>query len=243
MPGRGNRKSSLSARLANIQPRGIVPSEEIPGTQAWLCRRELDSLRVPYKAQEAQDSFFTNYSLEERAAYSKLIPCTTALKSNNETLIDNINSWVDGNGWQYIDGGEYDGSWVNPRYPNRIFDGTSCTLPIKGGISETVAFPVASNEEDPFGIACHFEVSIAGTRNSIFPNKWTNYDSTRKGRRWAKYAASAARRQSRWEKYQTVNQIKDPIKRLDATYALKAQFLEEDRLKKNAKMGYNSDDL
>ena len=165
------------------------------------------------------------------------------LESNNESLIDDINRWVDGNGWQYIDGGEYDGSWVNPRYPNRIFTGTSRTLPITGGVSETVVFPIASNDEDPIGLACHIEVSNAGTRCNILPNKWTNYDSTRKGRLWAKYAASAVRRLKRWEAYQAANKIKDPLKRQDTTYALKAQFLSEDMLKEHVEMGYDPDDL
>lgn len=245
MPRRGNRKANLAERLANIQPRGIVPPAEIPGSQAWCYLRDLDSLSVKYNAQKAQENFFANYSIKEMAEYAQLIPrtVTIGLESNNESLIDDINRWVDGNGWQYIDGGEYDGSWVNPRYPNRIFAGTSRTLPITGGVSETVVFPVASNDEDPIGLACHFEVSIAGTRCNILPNKWTNYDSTRKGRLWAKYAASAARRLKRWEAYQTVEKIKDPIKRQDATYALKAQFLSEDILKEHVEMGYDPDDL
>ena len=142
MPRRGNRKANLSERLANIQPRGIVPPGEIPGSQAWSCLRDLDSLAVKYDAQKAQESFFANYSVEELAAYAKTnsAHCSNGLESNNETLIDGINRWVDGNGWQYIDGGEYDGSWVNPRYPNRIFVGTSRTLPIRGGDSEQLNF-------------------------------------------------------------------------------------------------------
>ncbi len=132
---RGNRKASLSNRLANIQPRGIVPPEEIPGSQPWILKKFMESTRLKY--------FFASYSVEELAAYAQLIPYTISmgLESNNESLIDGINRWVDGNGWQYIDGGEYDGSWVNPRYPNRIFTGTSRTLPIRGGVSETVMFP------------------------------------------------------------------------------------------------------
>jgi len=240
---RGNRKASLSERLANIQPRGIVPPGEIPGTKTWCYLRDLDSLGEKYNAQKAQESFFANYSVEELAAYAQLIPHTISmgLESNNESLIDNINRWIDGNGWQYIDGGEYDGSWVNPRYPNRIFIGTSRTLPIRGGVSETVVFPVASNDEDPIGLACHFEVSIAGTRNNILPNKWTNYDSTRKGRQQAKSNASSIRRLKRWEEYQTAGKIKDPMRRQYAIQALKEKFLNKDIRKEQAEMGYDCD--
>jgi hypothetical protein len=240
---RGNRNTSLAVRLANIQPRGIIPPEKIPGTKTWRYLREMDGLTVKYNAKKAQESFFANYSVEERAAYAKLIPHTVpmGLESNNESLIDDINRWVDGNGWQYIDGGEYNGSWVNPRYPNRIFVGTSRTLPIRGGVSETVVFPVASNDEDPIGLACHFEVSNIGTRSNILPNKWTNYDSTRKGRLQTRANASSIRRKKRWEEYQTAGKIKDPMKRQFAIQALKAQFLSKDIRKEQAEMGYDSD--
>ena len=241
---RGNRKASLSNRLANIQPRGIIPPEEIPGSQTWLLKKNLESTRLKYDAKAAQESFFDSYSVEELAAYAKLIPHTISmgLESNNESLIDGINRWVDGNGWQYIDGGEYNGSWVNPRYPNRIFTGTSRTLPIRGGISETVEFPVATNEEDPIGLACHFEVSNAGMQSNILPNKWTNYDSTRKGRLQAKANASSVRRKKRWEEYQTAGKIKDPMKRQFAIQALKAKFLNKDIRQEQTEMGYYSDD-
>lgn len=244
MPRRGNRKASLASRLANIQPRGIVLPEEIPGSQTWLLKKNLESTRLKYDAKAAQESFFDSYSVEELAAYAKLIPRTISmgLESNNESLIDGINRWVDGNGWQYIDGGEYNGSWVNPRYPNRIFTGTSRTLPIRGGISETVEFPVATNEEDPMGLACHFEVSNAGMQPNILPNKWTNYNSTRKGRLQAKTNASSVRRLQRWNEYQTAGKIKDPMKRQFAIQALKAKFLNKDIRQEQTEMGYYSDD-
>ena len=244
MPHRGNRKASLASRLANIQPRGIVLPEEIPGSQTWLLKKNLESTRLKYDAKAAQESFFDSYSVEELVAYAKLIPRTISmgLESNNESLIDGINRWVDGNGWQYIDGGEYNGSWVNPRYPNRIFTGTSRTLPIRGGISETVEFPVATNEEDPMGLACHFEVSNAGMQSNILPNKWTNYDSTRKGRLQAKTNASSVRRLQRWNEYQTAGKIKDPMKRQFAIQALKAKFLNKDIRQEHTEMGYYSDD-
>ena len=141
MPRRGNRKASLAIRLANIQPRGIVPPEEIPGSQTWILKKFMESTRLKYDAKAAQESFFASYSVRRTScicATNSTHTISMGLESNNESLIDGINRWVDGNGWQYIDGGEYDGSWVNPRYPNRIFTGTSRTLPIRGGVSETV---------------------------------------------------------------------------------------------------------
>ena len=76
MPRRGNRKASLASRLANIKPRGIVLPDEIPGSQTWLLKKNLESTRLKYDAKKAQESFFANYSVEELAAYAKLIPRT-----------------------------------------------------------------------------------------------------------------------------------------------------------------------
>jgi len=241
MSKRGNRKASLAVRLANIQPRGIIPEEKMPGTYAWSKQRDAESCRGQYNAKIARESFFANRSVAEIAEYAYKIPKTNPIRqeSKNESIIDNVNQWIDGNGWQYIDGGEYDGSWVNPQYPNRIFSGSSRTLPIRGGVSETVLFPIANNEEDTIGLACHFEVSMAGTKCSILPNKWTNYDSTRKGRLQAKNNASSARRQKRWDAFEEAYKIKDPVKRQEANLALKAQFLSEDILKERTEIGYD----
>jgi len=240
---RGNRKASLASRLADIQPRGIVSPSEIPGTKTWWFLRNEASSNVPYNAEDARENFFTNFSVEDLANYAQLIPRAFSMgkATQNENLIDNINRWVDSTGWQYIDGGEFNGSWVNPQYPNKIFSGTSCCLPVSGGATETVEFPVASHEDDPRGLACHFEVSVAGIKSTIKPNKWTNYDSTRKGRLQARNNKKAAIRFKRWEAYEEANQIKDPMKRKNAIHTLKAQFRSENISKERAEMGYDDE--
>jgi len=242
MTKRGNRKASLVDRLANLQPRGIVPSVKIPGTNDWVHVRDIGE---KYNAKKAQESFFANYSIAEIVDYRQLIPHTlpTGLKLKNEQLIDKINRWIDENDWNYIEGGEHDGSWVHASYPNRIFLGDSRTLPIRGEVSETVVFPVARNDEDPIGLACHLEVSGAGTRTNVIPNMWTHYDSTRKGRLQAKANARSIRRQKRWAEYQAAGKIKDQTKRNYAIQTLKAKFLSEDILKDNVAMGYDMDDV
>jgi hypothetical protein len=240
---RGNRKANLSSRLANIQPRGILPPEKIPGTKTWCYLRKEATANIPYDSKKARDSFFSNFTSEELKTYPRCIPRTRSYgtESTNETLIDNINRWIDGNGWQYIDGGEYDGSWVNPRYPNRIFKGTSRSLPVTGGVTETVEFPVANHEEDPLGLACHFKTSIAGTKSTVLPNKWTDFDSTRTGRVQAKNNAKAARRLKRWMEFQEAEKIKNPVSRQNAVHALKAKFLSEDFKTEQVRMDYDDD--
>ena len=148
---RGNRKENLSTRLANCPKRGVVPESEIPGTSEWNHRNK----SIPINTDKMCESFFEGYSHEERQHYLKnCIPRTVkhGKFSANERLIDNINRWIDENGWQYIEGGEYDGSWVNPQYPNRIFQGNAITLPITGGDYETAEFPVAGHEDDTIGL-------------------------------------------------------------------------------------------
>jgi len=236
---RGNRKANLSTRLAAIPKRGIVPQAEIPGSEEW------SRLRAPAKLNtDFSESFFENYTHEERQHYLKYcIPRTvkTGATATNEVLIDNINRWVDGNGWQYIEGGEYDGSWVNPQYPNRIFEGNSMTLPITGDVSETVEFPVSSHEDDPIGLACHFRVSCAGTKREVLPNRWTEYDSTRRGRKQRRSNERKARRQMRGEAFAEANKIQNAEKRENAIAELKSKFHMEDVKRERAKMGIDED--
>lgn len=237
---RGNRKENLSTRLARLPNRGVVPESEIPGTSEWNHRNK----SIPINTDKMCESFFEGYSHEERQHYLKnCIPRTVkhGKFSANERLIDNINRWIDENGWQYIEGGEYDGSWVNPQYPNRIFQGNAITLPITGGDCETVEFPVANHEEDTIGLALRFEVYCAGEKMNIIPNRWRSYDSSRKGRKQVRSNKRRARRQKRGEAYAEAYNIKNPEKSVEAVATLKAQFNMEDVHRERAKMGIEND--
>ncbi len=233
---RGNRKANLSTRLAAVPKRGIVPPQEIPGSTEWLHENK----PVRFDSTDLSETFFENYSHEERQHYlNNCIPRTVknSKSVSNEYLIDNINRWVDGNGWQYIEGGEYDGSWVNPQYPNRIFKGNAITVPIRGGVYETAEFPVANHEDDTLGLACHYEVACAGTKMNILPNRWRSYDSTRRGRKQVRSNQRKARCQKRGEAFADANKINNPEKRADAIAGLRAQFHAEDVRRQQAVMG------
>ncbi len=232
---RGNRQVNLSSRLAAIPKRGIVPSREIPGSTEWLHENK----PVRLDSTDVSESFFENYSHEERQHYMKnCIPRSfgNSKHAANEALIDNINRWVDGNGWQYIEGGDYHGSWVNPRYPNKIFEGSSITLPTSYAV-ETAEFPVASNEDDTLGLACHYEVTGAGSQLTISPNKWIHYDNTRRGRKQRRSNERKARRQRRGAAFADANKIQNPEKRADAIAGLRAEFHAEDVKREQIKMG------
>ena len=71
------------------------------------------------------------------------------------------------------------------KYPNQIFQGTSCAYTISKDRQELVEFPISSLEKDILGLACHFKINYNDLNYSICPNKWTHFDFTRKGRRQA----------------------------------------------------------
>ena len=233
-------KASLSLRLTQLTPRGIVPPCEIPGAKEYVSLRNKE-FNVGYNAKKARECFFETFKADELIKYQQCIPLTesTGPETENEQLIDNINRWIDSCEWQYIESGTYGGSWVNVQYPDRIFSGASCSLPVSNGITETVEFPVESQEEDPLGLACHFESSLAGTKCTVRPNQWINYDSTRRGRLQARSNAQAAIRFKRWEAFDAANQIRDAMNRQHAIYTLKAKFLSENITKEHADMGYD----
>jgi hypothetical protein len=227
---RGNRKASLATRIAEMVanlPTGPRPPEKIVGSAEW---RNIKNIQNPnsYNRKKAQESFFSTYSLEERKEYAKIIPSRpTSSKRQNEVLIDTIHTWIDDNEWQYINGGEHHGSWVNPGYPNRLFSESSTTLLCSGNVSETAAFPVCAMEDDHLGLACHITCAMQGTKSTVKPNKWTSHDSTRTGRKQVRINSSLTRRTDRWQAFQEAEKIKDPVKRADAILDLKASFLSD----------------
>jgi hypothetical protein len=186
MPRRNNR-TSLQSRLANIVQRGMIPVEEMPGSSEWIARRKIDHSRSAYDEKESRDRFFENMTVEDQKKFKNLLPrCSPDPRwKKNEKIIDNINDWIDSNQWQFIEGGEYDGCWVNSKYPNQIFQGTSCAYTISKDRQELVEFPISSLEKDILGLACHFKINYNDLNYSICPNKWTHFDFTRKGRRQA----------------------------------------------------------
>ena len=161
--------------------------------------------------------------------------------TRNMKELDNINFWTDENGWQYIEGGEFSGKWVNPNYPNMLFDGATITLPISSTSSETSEFPVSSFEDDPKGIA--LRVTTNNTSIVVRPNKWTHYDDTRCGRKHLRHAKMYARRYSRWQQFDDANKIKNSIERQEVIAGLKMKFHSEDIEKEQKKMGYTNEEI
>jgi len=81
---RGNRQVNLSTRLAAIPKRGIVPSREIPGSTEWLHENK----PVRLDSTDVSESFFENFSHEERQHYMKnCIPRSFGNSNSSKVVI------------------------------------------------------------------------------------------------------------------------------------------------------------
>ncbi len=166
----------------------------VPGSALWFEQKELVALpRPPPYDIDAQNRLLS-MTEEQADAYKRYLPGTQTLGRGppgvNSQPYSDIQAWTEGNEWQRLDGGKHDGKWVNSQYPNEIF--VSGRLTDSNG--DDVHFPLATNDADPLGIACLYELSAGGSRCRVRPNKWTRPTDTRRGRRAAKTAARKRKR-------------------------------------------------
>jgi hypothetical protein len=240
----GNKSQTLQARLQQSPSSSMYREpDEIVGSKSWICVKNATRNAQCYNASTEQNHFFDGMSHEEKTDYINNIPqkFINPKFSQNMNELDNINFWTDENGWQYIEGGEFNGKWVNPNYPNIMFNGRTITLPVSSTSSETSEFPVSSFEEDPKGIA--LRVTTNNTSMVVLPNKWTRYDDTRCGRKHIRHSRMYERRHSRWEQFDNANKIKNPIERQEVIAGLKMEFQSEDIEKDQKNMGYTDEEI
>jgi len=189
--------------FSSIASANYLAAANIPGHAAWIeakCRARNESL--PLNSKRVPVYKETGVQLQK-----------------NEKLVDNINAWIDGNGWQYVEGVEHDGCWVNPAYPKRVFAGEARAFQVSNGVMEMVEFPVSTHAKDPRGLACYIGLERFGLGASITPNKWLDYSTgTKRGRRDARYVSSHLIRRHRWEKYQELNELTGSARRSDAAH-------------------------
>mgnify|MGYP006126484661 CR=1 FL=1 len=217
---------------------------EIVGSTEWVCVKNNADNTKHYNATDEQKHFFDAMSHENKMNYINNIPCkfTDPKFTKNMRKLDNINLCTDENGWQYIESGEFRDKWVNPNYPDMMFDGATITLPISPTSSETTTFPISSLEDDPKGIALH--VTTNNTLEVVVrPNKWTHHDDTCRGRKQRRYGKMRERRHSRWEQFDNASKIKNPIERQEVLAGLKMKFYSEDIKNEQKKMGYTDEEI
>jgi len=183
MPRRRNNHESLAVRLARITPSGPREPHQIPGSRAWSAHRTANHQQVPYES-----NYREGMSAEEIRAFEKIMdsyrcfPDMALLKQQG--VINEIIDRTDHNGWQLIEGGELDSKWVNAAYQDKVFNSGKIIDQING---DEILFPISSGEDDPQGLAFHFEAPCGGAQSRIVSNEWHYVEDNRyyrRRRRW-----------------------------------------------------------
>lgn len=227
---------TLQARMQQVALTPVREPHTIVGSKEWLYTKN----RGPnYNKEKEQERFFSTFTHEEKVEYFNTIPKAfcNAQKVKNGKFINNIIEEIYDNEWQYIEGGQHDGCWVHQAYPEQIFQGDVVTLECTQGPSD-VEFPVSALEDDIHGIAYHCNVNNTGFKKEILPNKWHNYDSTRKGKRQKRNLTLFNRRLARWQSYEEAKHIKNPLQKQEVLAELRMKYHQEDVLRQQNKMGY-----
>ena len=256
MPRRNNRES-IFARLAAVPTFPLPTREKTPGHPEWGIVRELS--RVKPVAPKCH--FYDKESGKETDEYrGQYVPRRTDITPEYLTslsAVDDINERVYALGWQYIEGGPCDGKWVNPAYPEKVFEGgswvpyietpqrrtsqRSCgyaliglqrdrTRVLPAGVPESRAmadFPIASHEEDPLGLAFHIGLRPNDHSKVVRSNEWHSVDETRKGRKHAQYLERQTRRRARKEQFVAAHSLSGPSYHAKIA-ELRNRFAEED---------------
>ena len=154
------------------QPSDIIGSSEL-GFKQYI--NQANSARGMREFNE-QKMFTNKYTRQQMKAESELITKILNYTSHNE--------------WAQIEEGEDDKKWVTPKYPKQVFESGKM---VEFATGETHYFPVASNEDDPLGIAMHYEVSGHGASYTIRHNGFLPHGNARDRRFW-KYRAERRER-------------------------------------------------
>ena len=172
-----------------------------PGSMGWLLEKRLRNPPIRFDTS----SYWNSMNGEEQEKLTKILRDMKSpnqkLRQNRET-VKNITAWTNGNNWMMIEGGEHNGKWVNPRYPTATFQ-SGKLFDISN--NAYIYFPIGNSLTDPEGVACHYDVSVAGTRYTIMPNKWTAASSLRYHRR--KYEHARRRERNKYLREQGLDDL------------------------------------
>tara|TARA_Y100000389_G_C17406524_1_gene488400 strand:- start:41 stop:871 length:831 start_codon:yes stop_codon:yes gene_type:complete len=102
-------------------------------------------------------------------------------KYNQSQLIDRVVEYRNSNEWSQISGGEHDKKWVNPKYGDKVFETGRI---IEEATGDVIYFPISNIEDDPEGIAMHYNVSQDGSSYTIYHNGFTAYGNARDRKYW-----------------------------------------------------------
>ena len=112
-------------------------------------------------------------------------------------LVNNILNFTNENGWAQFEGGDNDLKWVTEKYPDVVFDTGRITEEATG---EVHYFPIADMEDDPLGIATHYNISPGGHSFTVGHNGFTPYGNSQYRSYW-RYRTKRNKRIAEYNKY------------------------------------------
>jgi hypothetical protein len=155
--------------------------DEIVGTPEWGYAQYLENVRRTGVVRDFSPSTMDAYKFKSDSYTPE------QLKAESE-LVNNILNFTAASDWAQIEDTDEDGvskendkKWMSPKYPDQLFE-TGRILEHATG--ETHYFPIANMEDDPLGIAMHYEVSPDGTTYTIRHNGFVPYGNARDRRFW-----------------------------------------------------------
>lgn len=157
---------------------GLRQPSDIIGSSEWGFKQYFNQVNSAGGMLEFNEQkMFTNKYTQQQ------------MKAESE-LITKILNYTSRNGWAQIEGGDDDKKWITPQYPDKVFESGKI---VEFATGETHYFPVASNEDDPLGIAMHYEVAGHGGSYKIYHNGFVPYGNAKERRYW-KYRAKTRER-------------------------------------------------
>lgn len=164
MPYRNKRNQTLSAKRSSTPITDLADRKphQIVGTIEWSLVKERLAVIEGRRGTQCH-------------AKTKIVDKAKKNNGVRSELIDNILNFIDKGGWLQIDdvGGDEDGKWMNPTYyPNMMFESGKVKEEKTG---DMFYFPVSSTDNDPKGLALHYNTYNGGENYTIRPNIWRPY--------------------------------------------------------------------
>jgi hypothetical protein len=154
---------------------------EIVGTSEWGYAQYLENVRQTGVVRDFAP-FTTDSHKSNNDTYTP-----EQLKAESE-LVNNILNFTSDSDWAQIEdknddgvSGENDKKWMTSKYPDQLFETGKI---LEHATGETHYFPIANMEDDPLGIAMHYEVSPGGNTYTIMHNGFVPYGTAKERRFW-----------------------------------------------------------
>jgi hypothetical protein len=177
--------NTFTAPAKKINPHYENPTlrnpHEIVGSAEWGFAQYLEESERTGVIREFANPTMDSYTFNNDKYTSEQIMAESE-------LVNNILNFTSHGDWAQIEdnnddgvSGENDKKWMTPKYPDQLFETGRI---FEHATGETHYFPIANMEDDPLGIAMHYEVSPGGNTCTIQHNGFVPYGTARERRFW-----------------------------------------------------------